>query len=301
VEFTITRAADGDFQAWREIGQCAHASHERQEFINGLLARLLTEEFKREDVERMKIIGDAATVLRVEYLGPNGEVSAHRLPVKLATRIQDDLRPFVTERAAQSAFLAGKAWQWYGLISSNLVATHGVTTYYNSPIMGIGGVDGLTGITLCASRIYNSRYSKVHQRQTAIDALGHIAHTGFSTWPIPRALLNVDGVPNGAPLSVWRRLILDLKSHPNAMAGALFAMMLSLEVGALRGSAKEDKSRADYKARIIKQVLGTNVLQKLKLFPRIEAAIRAGKLVDKPNASRRRVTKLERQLALEPE
>lgn len=274
VEHTLIAATREDMSAWKDVSQCSQCCIERREFVGSVIVDVMAQQFRHGDLGRRLAVANAIGPLPERY--PRVE---DRLPRELSDSVRESLRSFVTERIERSAFFAGRAWEWYGLINRDLVAKHGIPTYFETSLGGIGGVDGLTGITLCASKVYHAHFPGIVTRRRAIDALIAIGSVGFSSVPLRREALS-GGMGSGPPLRVWERLLAEFGAQPAALAGCLFAMMLSTELAGQHEEVEDrvrmGRSRKFSRKQIIADACASIGIQKLKIFPLIEAAAQHG-------------------------
>jgi len=87
-------------QPWKDVSQCAQSCIERREFVRSVIVDVMAEEFKRGNLERMKVMKDAVAPIPKKY--PRVDET---LPSELSSRVREELRTFVTERVEQSLFL----------------------------------------------------------------------------------------------------------------------------------------------------------------------------------------------------
>jgi hypothetical protein len=272
IDHTLNVARDNP-RVWRDLTQCAQSCVERRDFIRATIVSVLADQFKKGDLERKIVVRDAVQPPPGRFGRPEDG-----LPTELSKQLREELRSFVTERIEQSAFFAARAWEWYGIINRSLIAKHGIVTYFETSLGGIGGIDGICAIALSASKEFHEHFPGIVSRRKATDALAAIGSVGFSTAPFAKQSFSRSN--GGPPLEIWDRLLKSFADQPAAMAGCLFAMMLS--TGLSNQELVEEKvtvrgARQIFSQRdMIKMALANEGLRNLKGFSQIAVAAEAG-------------------------
>jgi len=197
------------------------------------------------------------------------------LSAKLTASIREELRGFVLERMENDAFHAANAYSWFGVIDRSLISKHGIAVYYNVPIVGIQGVNGLSTLVLCASADYHRHYHKTMSRRNAVDCLAALASVEVFSEPIPRILLNKE-LNNVPPFPLWEKMIRGLLPNGLAMIGATFSMLISVEMNDETGETGEpvESGRGEVGPKeILEWVLARNEVKRLKDFSQIQQSM----------------------------
>jgi len=135
-------------------------------------------------------------------------------------------------------------------------------------------MDGISAMALCASRVYHEHFPEVVTRRKAAEALAIIGSVGFSTTPLPKRTF---AKTLGPPLQVWDRLLKEMAAQPAVMAGCLFGMMLSTQMGNQHEENERlPNSRKISRQKIIETAFANEGLRSLKVFPQIELAVKSG-------------------------
>jgi hypothetical protein len=253
--------------------QIFRCSAERREYVYELGFQLIVSAFKSGN----RLACDLLTSM-ITHSGSidRPHVIGHQLPTSLADRIQSALKPFVTERAEQSALMASIAWSWYGLLNRPLLLKFGMANLYNSEISnGMSHIDGLSGMCLAASETYSrhfkdSAFSKKHATQTLV----LVSNFGLSAIAV-----DPNYTPNrhlsGPPLSVWWDLLQKQGKNPAAQAGALLCFLVVTEMNHVTVSKKGFKLD---RAGIARKILGAVEPKYFAAFAPLQKVLEEGKL-----------------------
>jgi hypothetical protein len=200
------------------------------------------------------------------------------MPTEVVHRARQALEPYIRSRIETSALLAMKAWEWYGFITKPLVSKFGLEVYAQTRLApGIGAVDGLSAMVLCASKQYHENYvGGPVSKQRAMEALAIVGEVGLSRLPLRRTDFSLTRDP---PFHVWVEAVREFRNAPGVLAGVFLCMLLVTDAEAREPRRRKNEDGPDkgmWRARqnLINEVLALKQVQKLKSFPALEQASR---------------------------
>ncbi|WGM38169.1 NACHT domain-containing protein [Caulobacter sp. NIBR1757] len=267
-------ALKGNFVSFSNISMALESSRDRQVFLQSQAVKMFKDAVLSEN--------DALSRIAVRALqGVNDRSRIHRGGfAHRATRdeVLKDTKSEILDRAKRTRRFVELQWSWYGVISEDLIRTHGIELFLKAELAGsLEDIGALSGLALYASEMYQHLLDNVafplSRRVAALRVFGSV---GFSLPPFEAA--SVSRRPAGyIPEDAWLAAFESLDNDQTAFAGAIFAFQVWLEGHGGRHRARSTSQRNVSRGDLVRNKLlrkEMELVDSLRLSnPRLAASI----------------------------